>query len=297
MTDYRCPDCGAPISPGAVVCSQCGFPIQKNVPGARGGSGSGAAGIVIGVVVGGFVVVMMIGMLAALAIPQFAKATARAKEKEGEALLKWAYTAEQTYLAEHGMYTSNVAVLTGPERPATTGPQRYTLEISAASDRDLCLEAVPRPGMDVNALSMDVTGSIYRSAGCSGEPGYIMPQGPSGQDGIRQILREVHAGMVAHHAEHGEYPRTIADVLTRVHDTPASSKVSVAIVHADGKSICVIAASLVEGLNPMSVDQDGNLYDDVTCHGHVVERFTDAAAAPAAPVDEPAGERKREQKP
>ncbi|HET7231329.1 MAG TPA: zinc-ribbon domain-containing protein [Longimicrobium sp.] len=294
MTDYRCPDCGAPISAGAVVCSQCGFPIQKNGPAARGGSGPGTAGIVIGVVVGGFVVVMMIGMLAALAIPQFTKATARAKEKEGEALLKWAYTAERAYLAEHGMYTSDASALTGPARPAATGPRRYTLEISAASDRDLCLEAVPRPGMDVSALSMDATGSIYHSAGCSGEPAYTMPTGPSGQDGARQMLREVHEGIVAYHAEHGEYPRKVPDVVTRVHDTPAASEFLVLLPRADGASICATAfpRDVGAGLSPMSVDQDGNLYNDAQCRGPVMERFTITDAD-----DAPTGDEKPAQKP
>src|SRR4051794_21788226 len=105
MAIVSCPDCGAQVSDTAVVCPQCGFPLRRDVlsrtTAGRSGSGSNTAGIVIGVVAAGFVMVVVIGILAALAIPRFAMATSRAKEKEGEGLLKQAYTLENAYYANN----------------------------------------------------------------------------------------------------------------------------------------------------------------------------------------------------
>ena len=316
MTNTRCPDCGAPTSPGAVVCPQCGFPIRPDampLQGGRPGGGGGSSArtlIIVAVVVVGLMMVGFVGVIAAIAIPQFAKASARAKEKDGEALLKWAYTAEQTYFAQNGRYTSKVAELSAPGRPArASGPELYTLEVSAASDRELCLEAVPTPaaGRDVNALSMDVDGGIYRSAGCSGEPhDWVPPEiaGPSGAEGARQMMHEVHEGIVAYHAEHGQYPTTTADVLTRVHDTPASRDFTMAVIQNNetgGVCVAAVPRGSAEGKEPLSVDQDGKLYDDATCTGTVLETFTtpsgDGGSSSAdSPADSAEPAAKREDK-
>src|SRR5215203_4197937 len=108
MAQALCPDCGAPISPGAVVCPTCGFPLRPDAlqrgTGPGGGSGSGKAIIVIALVACGLFGLMIVGIFAAIAIPRFAQVSRRAKEMPGETLLKTAYTAEQTYFAEHGMY-------------------------------------------------------------------------------------------------------------------------------------------------------------------------------------------------
>ncbi|HEU4560411.1 MAG TPA: hypothetical protein VFS20_21350 [Longimicrobium sp.] len=308
MTNTRCPDCGAPTSPGAVVCPQCGFPIRPDVMsqaghrGGGGGSGSRTGVIVavaVAVVLGGIV---FIGIIAALAIPRFTMASARAKEKNGEALLKWAYVAEQTYYAQNGRYTSDLEALTDLVPPPSTGNEMYAVEVSAASDRDLCLEAVPTPaaGRDVNALSMDADGSIYRSAGCSGEPYVLVPSAPggaSGEEGARQMMREVHEGIVAYRMRHGTYPTDKGDMLTRVHDTQASHDYNLVLTRAEADGVCMgaVAKSGVEGPRLLSVDHDGKLYDNPTCTGTVLETFTATAgdggpssAEPAADSAEPA---------
>jgi len=196
MAESRCPDCGAPVSPGAAVCPACGFPLRPHAlaqggraAGARltaggrrsGGSGFGNSPVMMIVVAVGIVMVVMIGIVAALVIPRFAQAGARAKEKQGEALLRWAYTAEQTHRAGHGAYTADVAVLTRIlPPPADDGPKRYTLEVTTARGRELCLDAVPVAGSGLRAISMDALGSIYRSANCTGEIDASAPLGGGG---------------------------------------------------------------------------------------------------------------------
>jgi prepilin-type N-terminal cleavage/methylation domain-containing protein len=48
------------------------------------------------------IVVVIIGILAAIAIPKFNQASARAKEKEADGILKQVYTLQMTYTANHG---------------------------------------------------------------------------------------------------------------------------------------------------------------------------------------------------
>lgn len=74
------------------------------------------------------IVVVIIGILAAIAIPKFSNASARAKEKEAEVILKQVYTMQETYLAEKGMYADTEARLrsVGWEAPATGALKNYT---------------------------------------------------------------------------------------------------------------------------------------------------------------------------
>jgi prepilin-type N-terminal cleavage/methylation domain-containing protein len=52
------------------------------------------------------IVVVIIGILAAIAIPKFNQASARAKEKEADGILKQIYTLQNTYFAEHGQWAT-----------------------------------------------------------------------------------------------------------------------------------------------------------------------------------------------
>jgi type II secretion system protein G len=53
------------------------------------------------------VVVVIIGILAALAIPRFNMAAHQSKEKEADVMLKQVYSLQQTYYANYGAYASN----------------------------------------------------------------------------------------------------------------------------------------------------------------------------------------------
>lgn len=50
------------------------------------------------------IVVVIIGILAALAIPRFMQATTKSKQSEAKQILKQVYTMERTYRQEKGLY-------------------------------------------------------------------------------------------------------------------------------------------------------------------------------------------------
>ncbi len=62
------------------------------------------------------IVVVIIGILAALAIPRFMQATTKSKQSEAKGLLKQIYTMQRAYRQEFNLYGDNgasVAALTG----------------------------------------------------------------------------------------------------------------------------------------------------------------------------------------
>ena len=60
------------------------------------------------------IVVVIIGILAALAIPRFMQATTKSKQSEAKQILKQIYTMERTYRQENGVYWAG-----GPADSAT----------------------------------------------------------------------------------------------------------------------------------------------------------------------------------
>jgi type II secretion system protein G len=73
------------------------------------------------------IVVVIIGILAAIAIPKFSQATARAKEKEADGILKQIYTLQTAYKADKGTEATTDAGLqsVGYEAPTATQLKNY----------------------------------------------------------------------------------------------------------------------------------------------------------------------------
>ncbi len=91
-----CPNCGNPSN---------GAPRGTIAPAtAPAKSGSNTAVIVIGVVVGLFVIIGVIGIIAAIAIPNLITATERSKQKRTMADLRSVATAVEAYATDHNQY-------------------------------------------------------------------------------------------------------------------------------------------------------------------------------------------------
>ena len=73
------------------------------------------------------IVVVIIGILAALAIPRFTQASARAKEKEADGILKQVYTLQNAYYANNGTYAGSSTNLqtVGWDYNTTAGLKNY----------------------------------------------------------------------------------------------------------------------------------------------------------------------------
>ena len=86
------------------------------------------------------IVVVIIGILAALAVPRFMRASTKSKQSEAKQILKQIYTMEQTYRQEYSSYwgQGTVASAAAPNALATIGVEimasaRYTYTITTAT--------------------------------------------------------------------------------------------------------------------------------------------------------------------
>jgi type II secretory pathway pseudopilin PulG len=86
-------------------CPRCGNPTNgsQRVAGAAN-AGSKTAGVVIGVIVGGLVVVAFIGIFAAIAIPNFLTAMQRARQKRTMADMRSVASAVESYASQENHY-------------------------------------------------------------------------------------------------------------------------------------------------------------------------------------------------
>ena len=85
------------------------------------------------------IVVVIIGILAALAIPRFMRASTKSKQSEAKQILKQVYTMERTYRQDHDQYwgAGVTASAAAPNAFATIGVEvmptaRYTYTIVTA---------------------------------------------------------------------------------------------------------------------------------------------------------------------
>jgi prepilin-type N-terminal cleavage/methylation domain-containing protein len=104
------------------------------------------------------IVVVIIGILAALAIPRFMAATVKAKESEAKTILKQIYTLERTYRQENGAYTAVIADI-GFLQPTNS---KFVYAIDAAGPNTFQASATP-DGTDadlVTTYTIDHNGTI-----------------------------------------------------------------------------------------------------------------------------------------
>ena len=105
------------------------------------------------------IVVAIIGILAALAIPRFMRATTKAKQSEAKTILKQIYTMQQTYKQANDTYwiTALVANAATPNAFATLGVEvgptaRYSYSFTVATATAFTAQGiVAAPGLDDDA--------------------------------------------------------------------------------------------------------------------------------------------------
>ncbi len=93
------------------------------------------------------IVVVIIGILAALAIPRFMKATVKSKQSEAKGILKQIYTMEHTYKQANDVYSVNLNTI-GVEIPVNI---RYAYTVALVGNGFLATATVAAPGLDDDA--------------------------------------------------------------------------------------------------------------------------------------------------
>jgi type IV pilus assembly protein PilE len=105
------------------------------------------------------IVVVIIGILAALAIPRFSVAATKAREKEADGILKSVYVAQAGFYAKTGAYAGDVANLDQVGWSPPTGLQHYSQPAitGGGSSYTACMRAT---AAGVSDRSVDQTGAF-----------------------------------------------------------------------------------------------------------------------------------------
>ena len=99
------------------------------------------------------IVVVIIGILAAVAIPKFNQVTASAKESEAASILKQIYTLQERYKQRHDVFATSFTALEGG--PAGLNDAKYYTFTLPAGDGDTYL-ACATPTLDgLHAFTID----------------------------------------------------------------------------------------------------------------------------------------------
>ena len=117
------------------------------------------------------IVVVIIGILAALAIPRFMASTTKSKQSEAKQILKQVYVMERAYRQEFDTYWGNgiTADAANPDNFARIGVQvgptaRYTYSLVAGPNTFTATADVANPGLDDDAApdtwTMDHLGNL-----------------------------------------------------------------------------------------------------------------------------------------
>jgi Tfp pilus assembly protein PilE len=276
MRLVSCPDCGAKVSDTVVVCAQCGFPLRREVQ-ARPVRFSGGAsrdsnnGIVVAFVTAGILVVLILGIIAALAIPRFVAVARDAKEQEGVGLLQQVYWLESTYAGRHSAYAPTLEALksVGWKEPENT--RYYTVEIASATLANLCVNAVPRPGSGVRPIRIRTLGEIDYDARC-GEYG---GDTTAVEVEAMGMLRNVYRAMAVWR---GEHQRLVATEAELVEAYPAAANYPdfvIGLTPLANGGLCVHIAPRTTPPSPVvrSLDCGGNVYEGEGCGGSPVEQL------------------------
>ncbi len=108
-----CPKCGTQNDDNAFKCIRCGTIIQE-IPGRPVTVKKSNIAVIVLAVVGAFLgIIVIIGILAAIAIPQFSAYRTRSYNSAAQADLRNAATAQEAYYVDNSTYTDSIENLEG----------------------------------------------------------------------------------------------------------------------------------------------------------------------------------------
>ena len=116
------------------------------------------------------IVVAVMGILAATAIPKYQKILTRVKGSEAKGMLKAALVMEKAYFNHYGRFSDSLDEIGFVQEALVTddppGRARYRVAIAAANDEVLLVTATPVVDFDrdgqVNIWAIDESATLYR---------------------------------------------------------------------------------------------------------------------------------------
>jgi Tfp pilus assembly protein PilE len=268
MLMVNCPDCGAQVSTTAAVCGQCGFPLRGREdlgPPTRFDRAASRNRVGFAAAAVGIVGVVVLGLVAAIAIPRFAAAARQAKEGEGAMLLKRVYALQNAYWARHSTYAASLEQLKGVGWKEPEKLRYYTVEITSWKAADLCLQALPRPGSGVRPLRMRSAGYLEPGARCDAYGG----DSTTVKDDALQALRGAYRGIRAWWYEHQRPPETDAELREAYPAMVSDPGFVVGLTPMKYGGLCVHVAPRTQPPSAVtfSMDSGGNVYAGDGCGG------------------------------
>lgn len=114
------------------------------------------------------VVIVIIGILAALTIPKFLNVTSSAKMTEAKLMLKQVYNLQRAYYLENDLYSNNLEAIGFQQEKVKTegGTARYKITIARATDAGFYATATAVIDFDkdgtFNVWAIDQTGKLQQ---------------------------------------------------------------------------------------------------------------------------------------
>jgi prepilin-type N-terminal cleavage/methylation domain-containing protein len=108
------------------------------------------------------IVVVIIGILAALAIPRFMQATTKSKQSEAKGILKQIYTMERAYRQENDVYVNDLNTI-GVEIPATARYQYVVVANAGVGFTATATANLDDDGTD-DIWTIDQTGNLQNTS-------------------------------------------------------------------------------------------------------------------------------------
>lgn len=112
------------------------------------------------------VVIVVVGILAALTIPKFTNVTTRAKTTEAKLMLKQVYNLQKAFYLENDIYASNLEAIGFEQEKLKTdgGTARYLIELNEVADTSFVATATSVIDFDrdgtFNVWSIDREGML-----------------------------------------------------------------------------------------------------------------------------------------
>jgi type IV pilus assembly protein PilA len=196
------------------------------------------------------IVVAIIGILAAIAIPNFIKFQARSKQGEARANLKGYYTAEKAFYQNQDSYNADMSIIGfSPERG-----NRYTYWLGGGTDLQDRTGVSTPAGSGINGFQTD--GYKFASIGLSSSYTSSTPTVTLTADPGRPGVTYAAAGAVST-GSNGDFEGTaFADIDNETSGIDAWYIASIG--GSVGTGVCALDANVSEGV-------PGNTYNDVDC--------------------------------